>query len=560
MFILMLGTNVEANTNNITLSEFKSLVKADGYNMDNVTFPSYFNQLLNNNPIIFYNQDRTKIMCFTGIISTNRYGTSPSSTTLTIGIANNQYTIGYSYSSETTYPTRTFSDSFKGYNISGGGSSTADYRIGCSINLTDYSFSDLASGYNGNQYYYGKVYPYIGYDYSYYQKDYTLDNFKSLAFIKSKLLKNMIFYGKSLYYSDNDVFYIFNGTIKYYPRMISGDVVKWKTNAIVTADDANLAFNYSPNYDVSHGRLNFVVDLEELTPSEVIKQDDYYGYLGSYTRLFSSDINNFNYSDLTNYNIKYNVLIKQMKDGYIYRLRFYVEETNDNMNSLYYDISTSCYFSLNDWKSSTYIIKNIYKLCFSGNTGLEEIPGNITSDEDKIKLSDILSFNSGDVLSEINGIKDIKFDFANTVLDYQTKFFNGGGSGDLEISWNGISLFGAPLIKSGTFNISKLVREDEQLTRLHHIIQVFSISSFGIYLISAYWNLFLATLGLGSYFYMNSDTEIEALEDNTAISEMDSAMDEYRISQAKSKRDNYYSNLVAKSRANLLRKAGRKDE
>lgn len=146
---------------NLTLNKFKEIVKADGYDMDNVTFPSYFNQLLNNNPIIFYNQDRTKIMCFTGIISTNRYGTSPSSTTLTIGIANNQYTIGYSYLGDTTYPTRTFSNSFKGYNISGGGSSTSDYRIGCSINLSDFSFNTIASGYNGNQYYYGKVYPYI---------------------------------------------------------------------------------------------------------------------------------------------------------------------------------------------------------------------------------------------------------------------------------------------------------------------------------------------------------------------------------------------------------------
>lgn len=160
VFILAFSTQAFASEN-ITLSEFKSLVKADGYDMDNVTFPSYFNQLLNNNPIIFYNQDRTKIMCFSGIISTNRYGTSPSSTTLTIGIVNDRYTIGYSYSSETTYPTRTFSDSFKGYNISGGGSSTADYRIGCSINLSDFSFNTIASGYNGNQYYYGKVYPYI---------------------------------------------------------------------------------------------------------------------------------------------------------------------------------------------------------------------------------------------------------------------------------------------------------------------------------------------------------------------------------------------------------------
>lgn len=109
---------------------------------------------------------------------------------------------------------------------------------------------------------------------------------------------------------------------------------------------------------------------------------------------------NFNYSDLTTYNVKYSDLIKQMKEGYIYRLRFYVEQYYDltNMVSLYFDISTSCYFSLNDWKSSGYIIKNIYKL-FSSASGIEIIPGDSSSDKDK-DLS----------------IKDLNNNIENTIL------------------------------------------------------------------------------------------------------------------------------------------------
>lgn len=544
----MLGTNVEANTN-ITLNEFKSLVKADGYNMDNVTFPSYFNQLLNNNPIIFYNQDRTKIMCFTGVVKAN--GRRDYYPNITIGIVNKQYVIGYQLSNVTTYKELAGSYGFDGYNIS----SDLSNRIGCSIDLNTYTFTDIRSGFNGYNYYYGRVYPYIGYSYSYHQNDCTIEEFYSLSFIKKKLLENVIFYGKSLHYNNNDIFYKFNG-------VYVGD-----NNTFIPGATC-ISYNDTYFEYMSNSTYNDVFfEIQDCPLSEITswKSTDYETL--DFSSYFTTRLNIGNYGsnvkhDIASQKISYEYLLKFMEFKHIYRLVVTTRVNNSSGDTLNTYYCTSCFFSLNDWKSNSIVVKNISKSILPDDSDLViDIPGSDDdSNNDQIKLSDILSFNSGDVLSEINGIKDIKFDFANTVLDYQTKFFNGGGSGDLEIAWNGISLFGAPLIKSGTFNISKLVREDAQLTRLHHIIQVFSISSFGIYLISAYWNLFLATLGLGSYFYMNSDTEIEALEDNTVISEMDSAMDEYRISQAKSKRDNYYSNLVAKSRANLLRKAGRKDE
>ena len=252
-----------------------------------------------------------------------------------------------------------------------------------------------------------------------------VDEFKSIIRLKEFLSTNLIFSGiDHIYYGSNDVFYKFDGTIKYYPRIISGDIVKWKTNATVTADDVNLAFNYSPNYDLSAGVLNLYVDLEELTPSEVIKQDDYYGYIGSYTRFFTSDLHNFNYSDLTNYNVKYSDLIKQMKEGYIYRLRFYVEQFNNrtNMVSLYYDISTSCYFSLNDWKSSDYIIKNIYKLFLSAS-GIEIIPGD-SSDKDKdLSIKDLNNNIKNTILGTPNESGEREGGLLGGILDGIKGFF-----------------------------------------------------------------------------------------------------------------------------------------
>lgn len=180
------------------------------------------------------------------------------------------------------------------------------------------------------------------------------------------------------------------------------------------------------------------------------------------------------------------------------------------------------------------------------------------NENQKTLLSSILSFSGDSVMNDVNGIMDIEFDFANTVKDYQTRFFKGSPSGDLVFSWNGVTLFDTALIPSGDFNISAMIRENEQLGRLHHIIQVFSISSFGIILIAGYWNLFLSTIGAGSYFLMESTNETEALEDNASVDEFSYSIDEYNHKQKVAVRDSYYKELVAKTRAEMLRKAGRK--
>lgn len=133
-------------------------------------------------------------------------------------------------------------------------------------------FINTCSGYSMTSGTYGPVQEgtYIGFKIDLNSE--LVDEFKSITRLKEFLSKNLIFSGiDHIYYGSNDVFYKFDGTIKYYPRIISGDIVKWRTNATVTADDVNLTFNYSPNYDLSAGFLYFCVDLEELTPSEVIK-------------------------------------------------------------------------------------------------------------------------------------------------------------------------------------------------------------------------------------------------------------------------------------------------
>lgn len=395
VFILAFSTQAFASEN-ITLSEFKSLVKADGYDMDNVTFPTYFNQLLNNNPIIFYNQDRSKIMCFTGIVKAN--GQRDYYPNITIGIVNNQYTIGYQSGAIKTYKSPAGSYSFDGYNITDQSSYPNKYRIGCSINLSDYSFTTISSGFNGYQYYYGQVYPYIGYTYSYYQNDYTLDNFKSLAFIKSKLLENMIFYGKPLYYSNNDIFYKFNGVIKKYYSIYKNQYVN--TVGQTTYNDTDLKFRYEVPATYKDSESGFMdVYLQELSPTETLKQTeelDQEGYLEKLI-LTSTEKPNVYGTQPTACNIYFNELIKLMEKGKIYRLRFeFFKNVKDDSGELLgslNDTATSCFFSLNDWKSNEVEIKNIYKAVYIKDPSLLPADDNTSDDNSSLIIGSIDNVN-----------------------------------------------------------------------------------------------------------------------------------------------------------------------
>lgn len=426
VFILAFSTQAFAREN-ITLNEFKEIVKADGYNMDNVTFPSYFNQLLNNNPIIFYNQDKTKIMCFTGIVKAN--GQRDYYPNITIGIVNNQYTIGYQSGAIKTYKSPAGSYSFYGYNITDQSSYPNSYRIGCSINLSDYSFTTISSGYNGYQYYYGGVYPYIGYSYSYYQNDYTLDNFKSLAFIKSKLLENMIFYGKPLYYSDNDIFYKFDGVIKKYYSIYKNQYVN--TVGRTTYNDSDLKFRYEVPATYKDNESGFMdVYLQELSPIETLKQTeelDKEGYLEKLI-LTSTEKPNVYGTQPVACNVYFNELIKLMEKGKIYRLRFeFFKNVKDDSGELLgslRDTATSCFFSLNDWKSSEIEVKNIYKSVYAKDPSL--LPEGYENDDSTFDLGKLTDSDTSNLDDSASGIlNNDKYDINDPTVGLINSCVNG---------------------------------------------------------------------------------------------------------------------------------------
>ena len=428
VFILAFSTQAFASEN-ITLSEFKNLVKADGYDMDNVTFPTYFNQLLNNNPIIFYNQDRTKIMCFTGVVKAN--GQRDYYPNITIGIVNNQYTIGYQSEAIKTYKSPAGSYSFDGYNITDQSSYPNRYRIGCSINLSDYSFTTISSGYNGYQYYYGGVYPYIGYSYSYYQNDYTLDEFKSLAFIKSKLLENMIFYGKSLYYSDNDIFYKFDGVIKKYYSIYKNQYVN--TVGQTTYNDTDLKFRYEVPATYKDTESGFMdVYLQELSPTETLKQTDELDQEGYLEKLIltSTEKPHVYGTQPVACNVYFNELIKLMEKGKIYRLRFeFFKNLKDDSGELLgslSDTATSCFFSLNDWKSTEVEIKNIYKAVYIKDPSLLPADDNTSGDNSSLIIGSIDNVNKNiqdTILGVPDGSGDRKGGLLGGILDGIKGFF-----------------------------------------------------------------------------------------------------------------------------------------
>ena len=176
------------------------------------------------------------------------------------------------------------------------------------------------------------------------------------------------------------MFYKFNGVIKTYPKIVDGTITYINSVGTINDDDVNLKFNYQSNMTYSDNQKgSLFVRLIKYSPSEVLKLDRTSpGSVGTtIIELKSDEVKPLEYS------ISYSELLSKMETNYIYRLLGYTEIVESSTtNSVGYDICTSCFFSLNDWRATDYEIKNIYKLCFADNPSLEPIPGGSTGGDD----------------------------------------------------------------------------------------------------------------------------------------------------------------------------------
>lgn len=378
--------------------------------------------------------------------------------------------------------------------------------------------------------------------------DLSSEEFSSLKYIKNYLDKHLLYNARPLYFNGKDVFYKWNGV--WSGKTGQTEYPSYGGEFVFSSE----YLYYYYDSELQEPLKEMVIDLNGYYPQSLSRlgENVYPQNDGDTHKYITAELN----YDYSYYYVRLYDLIQLLDKNLIYRMQATSAISGD------VNICTSEFFSTSTWKSDDYIIRNLNDY-IEPTDNIVQVPSDDGNDSnfDSIidnqnknhqeLLSNILGFNSGDVLKEINGVKDIKFDIAKTILDYETLFFNGSPSGDLVLEWNGINYDGVSLIPSGELNITKLINENPQLSKLHHIIQVFSISSFGILLISGYWNLILATIGAGSHFFVENSTYSDALESNASIDEFSDAIDSYNNSK-------HYSKIVDKARAEMLRKAGRK--
>lgn len=392
MFILILGCSTCFAGENITLNEFKELVKSYGINMDNYVFPDNFVNYLNRNPVIILSNDKNYIRVFTTSSASNDVN-------LCFHVYNNQYILGWSLKG--------------GYEWSSSKLYTSAYEDFYTINLTDGSFTESGMlRYGATSYRYNNTDTYIGLSYSEVQDSVTLDNFKSFDYLKNFIDNNMLFYGvDKIYYTQKDVLYKFDGVFVSNPY--TDDFLPLNSSVKLNVDDLN--FNFTGCSDSEYETFDNVVynvGLQEIPPSIAVNQDNTTPWVelsdGSPLEEESIVVNSWSDEKKQKFNISFKDLIdKKMREGYIYRLSFYYTGCNSSGDRLYESAATSCFFSLNSWKSSAIDVVNIKEFFNDTSDNIVIIPDDSSNG----------SFNIEDGFSNINdSINNLNNNINNTIL------------------------------------------------------------------------------------------------------------------------------------------------
>lgn len=424
MLFLVMFFNVsycEANSN-LTLNDFRNIMKNAGANISNIEIPSDLQTILTTKyPLIIKDAKNNCIRIYPTINKTYTYQ-GYQNWKIYFGLSDKKWVIGLSDNvtgSQFNYSTDINVGSYPSYG------SIYAYKYDLSTNT--FSKYDFAKINNNHLYNYSVS---IGCEFD--ANTETLQEFQTIKKLKNYLFNNILFCGQNeIYYNKQNVFYRFNGVItEYY------DVYKSQYSNTVgktSYNDIDLKFRYEVPATYKDNEVGIMdIYLQELSANEVLKQTsklDKEGYLEKI--ILTSTENPVKYGlQPVACNIYYNELIKLMEKGKIYRLCFYFyknvkNESGEIIGNLH-DTATSCFFSLNNWKSNDFEIKNIYEVVYDNDPSLLPEDDNKSEDNTSFIIDSIDNVNKNienTILGVPDGSGDRKGGLLGGILDGIKGFF-----------------------------------------------------------------------------------------------------------------------------------------
>lgn len=400
---------------NLTGNEFRELLKNNEIEIsDSTTIPSDLTTALNKNPVILTSPDKTKVYV---------YEASPN---LESGYT--AYPVfGYVTVDNVTFWTFGFSNdknlrSYKnGYYL--GSTAVNNYCVTFDVATQTFSksiywqYSTARFYYNWNDFNFFK--------YIYDSNSITETDFKTLKTGKNAFLDNLLFSGvNNIYYGENNLLYKFDGVFKG-----NGTQEPYTSNFKINND--MYRFEYEAYTDLTDSNVVNYFYLQEFTPSQAVELTDE-------DLKFTEDNVEIVVNEKLESNFSYNSLIKKMEQGYIYRLYCFSNQHNSSGDLIRTTDSTSCFFSLNSWKSNSITVLNIYNLIFPTTPEIEQEGGTITDTTDLENIQNgITDLNnnlttvpdiSGETITseDITGSFDFDFaedPYANFWLELTTRTF-----------------------------------------------------------------------------------------------------------------------------------------
>lgn len=176
-------------------------------------------------------------------------------------------------------------------------------------------------------------------------------------------------------------------------------------------------------------------------------------------------------------------------------IRLTIHGERENIEHYY---ATTCFFSLNSWKSSAVKVLDISQyLSTDVNDDITLIPGSSSGTNGGTTGSTTTTTDLSKVETGINNINQ-NIDKTSGKLDNISNKIPTSGEiyMDLKLEWKDIKYNGITLIEAGELNISELVRNNETLSTVHGYIRIIANFIVIMNILKTIYNLILQALGI----------------------------------------------------------------
>lgn len=352
---------------NLTLNEFKTIMKNAGANVDNIEIPNDLQTILSTKyPLVIKDTKNNCIRIYPTIHRVYTYN-GYQNWKIYFGLNNKVWTIGLS--DNITGSKANYSSDL---NVGSYPSSGSIYAYRYDFNTNAFVQYEFAKIYNNHLYNYGIS---IGCEFDINSE--TLEGFQSIARLKNYLFNNVLFSGQNeIYYNKQNIFYRFNGVY------VGDNNVFIPGATCISVNDTYFEYMSNSTYN------DVFFEIQDCPLSEITTWSSTDYETLDFSSYFTTRLNIGKYGSSVKQNIEnqkltYDYLSKFMESGHIYRLVVTTRVNNSSGDTLNTYYCTSCFFSLNDWKSNAITVKNISKLIAPDDSDLViDNPGGTTGGDD----------------------------------------------------------------------------------------------------------------------------------------------------------------------------------